>query len=158
MKVVVIYYSRTGRTKRIAEELALVFGASVARIFDKKNRQGIGAYFKAGKDALFKKETQIETRPLINPQVYDLIFIGTPVWAGTMTPAIRTYLKNLKLKNKKIGFFCTTNVSGISNSLEEMSHLLGENQIVARIGFTAFNFRNFASIKERIKELKEKLL
>ncbi len=157
MKIAVIYYSRTGKTKKIAEELALVFGARVARVLEKKDRGGIKGYVGAGKDAILKKEVEIEPLPL-NPQEYKLIFIGTPVWAGGITPAIRTYLKRTKIRNKKIGLFCTTHVSGIDASFKEMASLLGENQIVAKLGFSAFDLRNFASVKERIKGLTGELL
>lgn len=151
MKVAVIYYSRTGKTKKIAEELAYVFGAGVARVLEKKDRKGIKGYFGAGKDAILKKEVEIEPVSL-NPQDYELIFIGTPVWAGGIVPAIRTYLKRTKIKNKKIGFFCTTHVSGINASFKEMTSLLEENQIVAKMGFNAFSLRNFAYVKERIEK------
>ncbi len=157
MKIAVIYYSRTGKTKKIAEELALVFRAETARVVDKKDRKGIIGYFKAAKDAFLKKEVEIESLSL-NPRDYDLIFIGTPVWANGVTPAIRTYLKHAKIKNKKIGLFCTTHISGTDTSFKEMISLLEGNQIVAKIGFTAFDLRNFNSVKERLKELKEQII
>lgn len=42
-----------------------------------------------------------------DPNNYDIIIIGTPVRAYTYTPAIRTFLKTIQLKNKKIALFCT---------------------------------------------------
>lgn len=157
MKVAVIYYSRTGKTKKVAEELALIFGAEVARVLDKKERKGIIGYFGAGKDALLKRKVEIEL-PSLNPQDYELIFIGTPVWANGVTPAIRTYLKRTKIRDKKIGLFCTAHISGIGASFKEMASLLKGNQIVAKMGFTALDLRNFASVKERIKELREQII
>jgi len=153
MKVAVIYYSRTGKTKKIAQELAYVYGAGMARVLEKKDRGGVKGYLGAGKDAILKKEVEIE--PLfLNPQDYELIFIGTPVWAGGITPAIRAYLKQTKIRNRKIGLFCTTHISGINASFKEMTSLIKENQIVTKIGFTAFDFKNFASVKERIEKVR----
>jgi flavodoxin len=102
-KILVAYYSRTGNTKNIGRKIAKILKADIEEIIDKKNRMGIIRWLIAGRDALKKKETEITFKK--NPSKYNLLVIGTPVWAATLVPAIRTYLK--KNKVKRIAFFCT---------------------------------------------------
>jgi multimeric flavodoxin WrbA len=65
-----------------------------------------------------------------NPDEYDLVIIGTPVWAWNMSVPIRTYLSEQKdnLKNK-VAFFCTMGGSGDKKSFLEMQNLLDKNPI-----------------------------
>lgn len=104
MKILVVYYSRTGVTKKIASEIAQKLNADIDEIIDLKDRSGIKGWLGGGKDAFFEKPTKIKNK--INPEKYDLVIIGTPIWAGRMAPSIKTYLIQFKIKNK-VAFFCT---------------------------------------------------
>lgn len=109
MKTLVAYYSRTGVTKRVAEELAKELKADKEEIIDLKDRSGPIGYMKGGRDALRQSGTNIKkTRK--DPSKYDLLVIGTPIWVGTMAPAIKTYLQTNK--PRKIAFFSTMGGSG----------------------------------------------
>ena len=104
MKILVAYYSRTGNTKQIGDEIAKKLEADVDEIVDLKNRtRKIIGWIIAGKDASQEKTTDIKIKK--NPKEYDLVIIGTPVWSWNMTPAIRTYLEDNKFN--KVAFFCT---------------------------------------------------
>ncbi|MEN7982665.1 MAG: flavodoxin family protein [Nanoarchaeota archaeon] len=104
MKILVVYYSRTGNTKLVAEQIAKLLNADLDEIIDEKDRKRkVIGWVISGYDALKKELTKINHKE--NPKNYNLVIIGTPNWAGTMTPAIRTYLTKNKLKN--VAFFCT---------------------------------------------------
>jgi len=103
MKTLVAYYSRTGNTNKIAKQIAKELKTDIDEIKDKTNRKGFLNLIKAGFHAISRKETKIKTKK--DPSKYDLVIIGTPVWAGRETPAVRTYLKNNKFN--KVAFFCT---------------------------------------------------
>ncbi len=91
MKTLVVYYSRTGSTKNAAEHIAKQLGADLDELIDSKNRMGLWGWLMAGRDALRKYTTTLMDIKK-NPADYDLVIIGTPIWAGTITPAIRTYV------------------------------------------------------------------
>jgi len=119
MKTLVVFYSRTGNTKKLAEFIAKELKADVDEICDEKDRRRkIVGWCIAGKDAMKKNLTKIKYKK--NPREYDLVVLGTPIWVGTMTPAIRTYLKENKLK--KVGFFCTCG-SDSGKCFSEMQNL-----------------------------------
>ena len=120
MKSLVLFYSRTGNTGKIANEIATQLNSDIEEIFDKKNRKGIFGYLVAGKDSATKKFTQIEEVQKDLSQ-YDLVIIGTPVWAWGMTPAIRTYLS--KNKFNKLAFFCTQGGSGGKGTFRKMEEM-----------------------------------
>ena len=116
----VVYYSRTGTTKKVAEELAGKFGADIERLIDKRKRTGPVGYMRASKDAVAKNLTDLEPIEK-NPHDYDIIIIGTPSWYGNMTPAVRTFLDQNGLEKKTIAVFGTTNLTGIENACKQVA-------------------------------------
>ena len=60
MKVLVVYYSRTGNTRFVAEAVAQSLKADIEEIRDRKNRMGIFGFLRCGYEAIFKKLTDIE--------------------------------------------------------------------------------------------------
>ena len=143
VKTLIIYYSRTGTTKKIGDAIVSVLNHKVGEededncdteeIIDTKNRSGAIGYLMAGKDATLKSTTKIEEVKK-NPAVYDAVIIGTPVWAWNMSAAIRTYLvenkENLE-KVPKIAFFCTMGGNGAEKAFKEMAGLLGRENLAS---------------------------
>jgi len=126
-KTLIVFYSRTGITKKIGELIAKKIGGDVEELIDEKDRSGPLGYVMAGKDAALKKLTEI--KPLKNnPEDYKTIILGTPIWAYTMAPALRTYIEKNKtiLKKKATAFFCTQESSGGEKTLKEMETILGK--------------------------------
>lgn len=124
MKILVVYYSRDGHTKAVAQTIARELGAEIEEIVDRKNRRGFFNWFLAGRDAARKKLTEID--PIsCDPGRYDLLIIGTPVWAWNMTPAVRTYLAQTRGKIKQAAFFCTQGGSGGEKTFGYMEELSG---------------------------------
>lgn len=118
MKILVVSYSRTGTTAKLGEKIAQKLAAKVDVVMDKTDRNGIKGWLGGGKDAFFKKPTEVKFEK--NPKEYDLIIIGTPVWVGTMTPAIRKYI--LENEFAKVAFFATF-AGNISKTFREMEKL-----------------------------------
>jgi len=135
MKSLIVYYSRTGTTKKVADKLADKLKADKEEIIDLKNRKGAVGYIIGGKDAMTKKLTKINELKK-NPENYDLLIIGTPVWAFTMAPAIRTFLIKIKDYNKKIALFFTAGSSGMKKTLTQMKELLPKSKLTATLALT----------------------
>lgn len=60
MKALVAFYSRTGNTKKLAEEISKILEADIEEIRDKKDRSGAIGWLFAGKDATSKETTELE--------------------------------------------------------------------------------------------------
>ncbi len=106
MKALVVYYSRTGNTKLVGNELAAALGAHVEELTDRKNRQGVMGWINAGGDARRKRLADLE--PAIHdPSAYDLVVLGGPVWAFTICSPTRTYAIAHRDEFKRVAFFST---------------------------------------------------
>jgi len=128
MKRLIAFYSRTGVTRRVAEALAERLGAETEEIIDTKNRSGVMGYLAAGKDATMRKLTEIA--PTVkNPADYELVVLGTPVWAWTMTPAVRTYIARHREALGRVAFFCTMGGSGGGTTFKAMAKAVGAQPI-----------------------------
>ena len=128
MKTLVIYYSRTGITKKLADFLAEKLGAQTEEIKDTVNRAGAVGYMLAGRDAMQRKLTKLEPLKL-NPADFDLVIIGTPIWAWNMSAPIRTYLTEHKDQFKQAAFFCTMGSNGDEGAFKEMGEITGKKPL-----------------------------
>jgi flavodoxin len=106
MKSLVVFYSRSGNTKKVGEKIAKILKADIDEIVDLKDRTGIIGWLNGGRDILFKNATKIKNK--LNPLVYQRVIIGTPIWVGTMAPAVKAYFNKYNLKKvKQVVFFST---------------------------------------------------
>jgi flavodoxin len=124
MKTLVVYYSRTGVTRTVAQALAGRLGADLEELRDRKSRGGPLGWIGACMDAGRKRPTEIDP-PAKDPAAYELVLIGTPVWAFTMAPAVRTYLSQHGRAIAKAALFCTMGGSGDQKTFAHMAELLG---------------------------------
>ncbi len=136
MKILVVFYSRTGVTKSAsaltAELLKELGGESVPveieEIVDLKDRSGILGYLVAGKDAALKAEGRI--KPLkAKVEEFDLVVIGTPVWAFTAAPAVRTFCERYGKDLRSVGFLCTMGGSGDRGAFQALEASCGKKPL-----------------------------
>lgn len=130
MKILVAFYSRDGHTREVARKIAEALNADIDEILDKKNRKGLFGFLIAGYDATMNKTTEIVFER--NPSEYDLVIIGSPVWNGRVTPAVRTYLLQNREKIKKVAFFVTCAIKP-GKSLEQMRELYRGEVLIERV-------------------------
>jgi len=120
VKYLIVYYSRTGKNKKIARLIKGKIGGDIEEIVDLRNRKGFIGWLRSGMDASLNRKTKINDT-INNPSNYDSIILGTPVWAGKITPAIRTYL--LEYKNEINDYFIFS-VSGFGEKNKKISAII----------------------------------
>jgi len=130
MKVLVVFYSRTGTTKKVAERIAEELksnGVEVAleEIVEKERRSGFLGWIRACKDATLRRPAEIEPVKA-NPADFWVVVLGTPVWAWTLTPAVRTFLMEHAASCERVAFFCTMGSSGAERAFRTMEELAGK--------------------------------
>jgi flavodoxin len=79
MKILVVYYSKNGTTKKLAEKLADTLHADCECIIDKKKRTGLIGFLTGGRDGARKISTLIGPVSK-NAADYDIVLIGGPLW------------------------------------------------------------------------------
>jgi flavodoxin len=147
MKSLVVYYSRTGKTKFVAETIAAELGSDIEEIVDLKSRDGKMGWMSATQDASRGKETQIAPTTK-NPNNYDMLIIGTPVWAFTLTPAIKTYLKKCDLSGKRVALFFTLGIC-LGQTVEKTKSLIPNSQFAGELAITT-SIQNDEEIKKKV--------
>jgi flavodoxin len=127
MKTLIVYYSRSGNTAKVANAVAEELGGDVDEIVDVKNRAGFFGYLSAAWDTIFNNETDIE--PLEKrPADYDLVVIGTPIWNWKVPAPTRAFFGELAGRVRRAAVFCTGD-NGESPVLAAMAELLGRKPI-----------------------------
>ena len=129
MKSLVVYYSKTGVTRKAAVAISRMLGADIEEIVDLKDRGGIIGWLMGGRDSCLKNLTDIK-RPKKDPSKYKLVIVGTPVWAFTLTPAIRTYITKRCRRLKRVAFFCT-NGGAPGNTFKAMQEICTKKPVAA---------------------------
>jgi len=153
MKALVVYYSRTGNTKKvawaIAEALKGKAEVTVEELVDTKSRQGILGWFRAGGDASLKRAVPI--RPVqAHVAGFDLVVVGTPVWAFTMASAVRSFLVEHGANMQRSAFFCTMGGSGAKGAFAAMEQVSGKVP-VATLVITEKQLRDEKTLSEKAK-------
>ena len=124
----VVYFSRTGYTQRVAEHIAHAAGADCEPIKERSARTGFLGYWRSAREALRKSAIEIEPASA-NPRDYALVVLGTPVWAGNMSSPMRAYIARHKLDFGRIALFCTQGGSGGEKVLRTMADFCGRSPV-----------------------------
>lgn len=123
MNYQVVYFSRSGNSKRVAEKVAQQLGVPLIQIDDHKWWEGPIGYIRAGFYATVDKKVKITlSKPL---QDDTLCIVVSPLWAGDTAPAVRAFFKLFP---------------------KEKSHL-----IVTSIGSTISKRENYISVTDVVK-------
>jgi len=141
-KILVVFYSRTGHTRQVAEAIAAALDAELEAIEDVRSRRGIIGWLRSGREAW--REQPAEIQPVgKDPSDYDLVVLGTPVWAGRMSSPLRRYIIDQAGRFNRLAAFCTLGGGGGDETLDQVATLCAQTP-VARLMVTAGEFKSSA--------------
>lgn len=134
-KILIVYFSYTGNTRALAEQIQEQTGGRLVEIvpvtpyskdYDKVVEQG-------------NKEVKAGFKPAIKTKIpdmasYGIIFIGSPIWWYTIAPPVSTFLSENNLKGKKIVPFITHGGYGLGHSIEDIKKLCPEAVLLKEYG------------------------
>lgn len=108
MKSIVVYYSQEGNTQLVAEKIQQIFHADILRLelIKEPGTEGLMRLFTMGRQVYFKEKPAL-SEPIHDFSAYDKIFLGSPIWMGTMAPAVRSFVTQAELIGKLVIPFCT---------------------------------------------------
>jgi len=125
--VLVVFYSRTGTTMKVAEAIRDALGCEIDEVEDTKGRSGIIGWLRAGKDAGSRSLTRISGVDK-EPSEYDVVVIGSPTWNGTVSTPIRTYITEQRDRLREIALFSTGDAEE-PVSIRDMEELAGKSPV-----------------------------
>ena len=108
-KSLIIYYSRTGKTKLVSEILQKNLGADILEINDPQDRSGAWGYIKSSIDAFSHKHTPIEPERF-DISAYSVIIVASPIWSWSLSTPIHTLFEKNRFDGKKIVLITTANI------------------------------------------------
>lgn len=127
MKTAVIFYSFTGKTRKLAEREAEKEAADLIEIKECRRRSIIGAYVGGSLAARRQRKTEIEAFT-INLSEYDRIIVAVPLWAGFPAPAFNNMLEVIP-EGKEIRMIVTSGSGNSSGSKEKTIALAAQKGI-----------------------------
>ncbi len=126
-KILMVYYSRGGNTRRVAETLSDQLGCDFEEITVEGARGGLIGYLICGVEAVGVVTSPINKMRL-DPSAYDLVIVGTPTWGFKVSSPVRTYLTENREKFPKIALFCTKD-SVKANATTSMAEIVGKEPV-----------------------------
>lgn len=155
-RVLVLYYSFEGNTKMVAEIIAGSLDADIKEVKPVKELEskGFSKYLWGGRQVLMGKKPEI--KPLdVDFSSYDVILIGSPIWAGSYAPPIKTVLEADYIKNKKVGyFFCHQGGAGKSGE-KTKKEIEKNNTFISGIEFVNAKSSNEITKEKAVQWAKE---
>lgn len=131
-KVIVVFFSRTGHTKPIAEYIAEELNADSYELEAAipYTDEDIRYYTDCRAD---REQADPSARPEIAGELpdlsaYDTVYLGYPIWHGQAPKIIYTFLENVDLTGKTVIPFCTSASSPVGSSAENL-HPLAPNAV-----------------------------
>ena len=125
VKVAVVYFSGTGNTKAIAEMIAEETDADIFEIVPAQAYTDADLNYNDDSCRANKEQNDNTARPEISNDLsatteYDVIYLGHPIWWGTVPRIMQTYLEKYDLSGATIYTFCTSGGSSIDRSLSDL--------------------------------------
>ena len=131
MKSLIVYYSYSGITRRLAEDIALITDGELLELKPQE------PYSFSYNTAVKEVRAQIEKGvcPALMPSDvhvgdFDTVFIGSPNWLKTFAPPVLSFLRVTDLSDKTIIPFCTHGGGGFGNMIEEYQRECGASRLM----------------------------
>ena len=125
MKVLVAYFSASGTTKGVAQQLAEVAGADLHEIkpaqpytdadLDWRNKQS-----RSSVEMQDKKSRPAITGKITDMKDYDIVYVGFPIWWYTCPTIINTFMEAYDFQGKTVIPFATSGGSSIKKACEDL--------------------------------------
>lgn len=146
-KILVLYFSETGTTKAVAEELQRQLGADIEAV------EAVVPYTGNFQETIERSRRERESGelPAIKPLKtrmadYNIVFLGYPIWYGTYAMPIATLVKEQDFTGKTIVPFCTFGSGGLNTSTDALRAALPKTKI--QLGYGVRTARVAAAPKE----------
>lgn len=156
MKTAIVYYSMHGNVRYVAEKVAKELGADLIELKPVKAYPDKGAmqFIWGGSAVTFKKKPDLEPYTF-NASEYDLVIIGTPVWASNFTPPLRTFFEDNDLTGKKIAVIATSAGGDSSKCIQAVKEATKTDALAATLSLTDPKDRPSDEIEKKIGEFIE---
>jgi flavodoxin len=130
--ILVVYYSRSGNTRKIANLIQQEVGGTIHEI---RPQDPYPSSYDAVVDQA-KIEIQMGYRPALQSildhiESYDTVFVGSPNWWNTIAPPVATFLSEYDLSGKIVVPFCTHGGGGLGQIGRDIARLCPQSTVLS---------------------------
>ena len=161
MKTAIVYYSMSGNTAYAAEKIAAALKADLVEIMPQQQYpdKGFKKFFWGGKSAMMAETPKLLPYDFA-ADAYDQIIFGFPVWAGNITPPLRTFIQENAeaLRRKRVAAFACQSGSGAEKAFRKLAECLGGTTVSPQLVLIDPKSRPAAVNDEKIAAFCEEIL
>lgn len=133
--ILVAYFSATGTTKRVAQNLAKATGGDLYEIKPVKAYTNADLNWHDSNSRTSVEMNDPKSRPEIvtgdlSFENYDTIYLGFPIWWGTAPKVVHTFLEKYDFSGKKIIIFATSGSSGLGNTANTLKQSVSKTAAI----------------------------
>ena len=136
MNALIVYYSMGGNTEFAARKMAERLKAELLKLEPVKAYpdKGFKKFFWGGKAAVMAETPALDPYEF-DASAYERVIFGFPVWAGNVTPPLRTFVKENKaaMRNCSKAAFACQSGSGAEKAFEKLKEALGVSSLEAEL-------------------------
>jgi flavodoxin len=148
MHTLVIYYSKSGRTRSVAKSIAQELNADIEEIRETGGQRSV---IRTMFGAILGRRPEVEKLSQ-SVEAYDLVAIGTPVWGGGPVPAVESFLGSVDLGDKAVALFCTMGGSGDAKTFAKMESFLKDSRVVGRLSLNRSQTADPSTVDEHVHQ------
>ncbi|MDD3410340.1 MAG: flavodoxin [Eubacteriales bacterium] len=153
MKSIILYYSRSGNTEKLAKRIQGDIGCEAIKI---EPEQAYGNYLESvGRVKNERGKGIIPTfiTPIPNLRDYDVILLGFPIWAQDVPSFVAEFVRRCDIKRKTIIPFATYGMSNIQWTMKTLNELCLEANMKLPFDQGMFKKRNYDEWIAKVKAL-----
>ncbi len=133
-KALVCYFSATGKTKKVATQIAQYMNAEIYEItpvipYSEKDLNWKNPFSRCNKEKLGKAKVEIAWN-IASFDDYNTIFIGFPIWYYTIPPIVAEFLKQYNFSGKSVALFCTSGGTTIDKAAATVKNMISPNALL----------------------------
>ena len=133
--ILVAYFSATGTTKRVAQNLAKATGGDLYEIKPLKTYTNADLNWHDNNSRTSVEMNDPKSRPEIvtgdlSIENYDTIYLGFPIWWGTAPKVVHTFLEKYNFSGKNIIIFATSGSSGLGNTANNLKQSVSKTATI----------------------------
>lgn len=162
-RTALVYFSLNGNTdyvaNRIAEELSNKIPLDVIKLEPVKPYvdRGPMKFVKGGAAATFGTKPELKAYDF-DQKNYDTVILGTPVWAGTMAPPLRSFMLANRLKGKNIALFINSTSGNVEKCMKKFEKYLKKTNLIASLSLKDPAKKMSEEDLEEIRKFAEEIL
>ena len=131
-KTLIVYYSATGNTKEVAEEMAEDLNADIFEIVPSNPYTDEDLDWTDDNSRVSReyndeslRDVELENTTVPNWDTYDTVLIGYPIWWGIAAWPVNSFVETNDFTGKTVIPFCTSSSSGLGQSGDLLEDIAG---------------------------------